>query len=270
VAFPGERGAYSEEAAVAYFSVNIDTVPCRTVSQVFWKVENSDVGYGVVPVENSTEGGVNETYDLLLETELRVSGEVNLRIIHCLISHHNRKIEDLKVIYSHPQALAQCRRFLDKLSCELVPTFDTAGSVKMIKEEELVDAGAIASERSAQIYAMDILAKGIEDSPTNNTRFLVLSHNDSQPTGKDKCSVIFSTKHAPGALYNALREFALRKINLTMIVSRPTKMIPWEYNFYVDFDGHQSSKVVQECLTSLANHTTFLKVLGSYSGSQDS
>ncbi|MCS7116770.1 MAG: prephenate dehydratase [Nitrososphaerota archaeon] len=264
VAFQGERGAYSEEAAIKYFGSGVNVVACKTMAEVFAKVENNEVDYGIVPVENSIEGSVNETYDLLVDTKLKISGELNLRIIHCLIAHPNVDIQDIKVIYSHPQALAQCKKFLNGLNCEVISAYDTAGSVKMIKEKGLIDAAAIASERSSEIYGMKILKKGIEDSLDNYTRFLILSHNDSPFTGNDKTSIIFSTKHVPGALYNALREFAVRGINLTMILSRPTKKTPWEYNFFVDFEGHRTEKRVEECLKELKNQTLFVKVLGSY------
>ncbi|MCX8191396.1 MAG: prephenate dehydratase, partial [Nitrososphaerales archaeon] len=251
VAFQGERGAYSEEAAIKYFGSEVNVVACKTMAEVFAKVGNNEVDYGIVPVENSIEGSVNETYDLLVDTKLKISGELNLRIIHCLIAHPNVDIQDIKVIYSHPQALAQCKKFLNGLNCEVISAYDTAGSVKMIKEKGLIDAAAIASERSSEIYGMKILKKGIEDSLDNYTRFLILSHNDSPFTGNDKTSIIFSTKHVPGALYNALREFAVRGINLTMILSRPTKKTPWEYNFFVDFEGHRTEKRVEECLKEL-------------------
>lgn len=264
IAFQGERGAYSEEAAIKFFGNEINVIACKTMAEVFTKVENNEVDYGIVPIENSIEGSVNETYDLLVDTKLKIVGELNLRIIHCLIAHPNVDIRDIKVVYSHPQALAQCKKFLNGLSCDVIPTYDTAGSVKMIKEKGLINAAAIASERSSEIYGMSILKKGIEDSPDNYTRFLILSHKDSPFTGNDKTSIIFSTKHIPGALYNALREFAIRGINLTMIFSRPTKKTPWEYNFFVDFEGHLSEERVKECLEGLKEQTLFIKVLGSY------
>jgi len=168
------------------------------------------------------------------------------------------------VIYSHPQALAQCRGFLEKLGCEVIPTYDTAGSVKMMREKGLLSAGAIASERAAEIYGMKVLTRGVADNPNNYTRFFVLSKNDSPPTGRDKTSIIFSTKHVPGALYRALEEFALRNINLTKIESRPTKKTPWEYNFYLDFEGHRSEERCQGALKGLGKKSAFIKVLGSY------
>jgi len=264
VAFQGEIGAYSEDAVYSFFGPSVGVKPCKNLSDVFESVEAGDAEYGVVPVENSIEGSVNQTYDLFLEHDLKVRGEIVLEIVHCLITNPKTELDSIEVVYSHPQALAQCRGFLEKLGCEVIPTYDTAGSVKMMKEKGLLSAGAIASERAAEIYGMKVLTKGIADNPNNYTRFFALSKNDSPPTGRDKTSIIFSTKHLPGALYQALEEFALRNINLTKIESRPTKQTPWEYNFYLDFEGHRSEERCQEALKGLGKKSAFIKVLGSY------
>lgn len=264
VAYQGEPGAYSESAVYSYFGSSADPLPCKTFSDVFRSVEMGRTLYGIVPIENSIEGSVNAVYDLFLKYDPKVCGEIILRIAHCLIANPGTKLEDIKVIYSHPQALGQCRTYLESLNCELISTYDTAGSVKMIKEKRLMDAGAIAGERAAKIYNMAILARDIADNPNNYTRFFVLSQNDAPPTGNDKTSVIFSTKHVPGALYEALGEFAKRRINLTKIESRPTKRRPWEYNFYLDFEGHRREKKCSEALEGLRRKAVFVKVLGSY------
>lgn len=264
VAFQGERGAYSESAVYSFFDTSAEVKPCRTVSDVFTSVEKKEADYGVVPIENSSEGSVNQTYDQFLLYDLKVCGETILKISHCLISNPNTELDSIQTVYSHPQALAQCRNFLENLGCEMIPSYDTAGSVKMLKEKKLPEAAAIASEMAAEIYGMKILLKGIEDNPNNYTRFFVLSHDDSPPSGSDKTSIIFSTKHVPRALYHALEEFATRNINLTKIESRPTKQKPWEYNFYLDFEGHQSEKRCQDALTALKKKTVFVKWLGSY------
>ncbi len=264
VAYQGEPGAYSESAVYSYFGSSADPLPCKTFSDVFRSVEMGRTEYGIVPIENSIEGSVNAVYDLFLKYDPKVCGEIILRIAHCLIANPGTKLGDIKVIYSHPQALGQCRTYLESLNCELISTYDTAGSVRMIKEKRLMDAGAIAGERAAKIYNMAILARDIADNPNNYTRFFVLSQNDAPPTGNDKTSVIFSTKHVPGALYEALGEFAKRGINLTKIESRPTKRRPWEYNFYLDFEGHRSEKRCAEALEGLRRKAVFVKVLGSY------
>lgn len=270
VAFQGEIGAYSEIAVYKYFGLDVDIKPCKYLSDVFRSVETGEVDFGVVPVENSLEGSVNQTYDLFLAYDLKVCGEVIVKIAHCLIAHPGTRLEDIKTVYSHPQALAQCRNFLEKSNLKVIPTFDTAGSVKMIRDEGLRDAAAIASERAAKIYHMEVLARDIGDSPSNYTRFFVLSKTDAPYTGRDKTSIIFSIKSYPGSLYNILGEFASRDINLTKIESRPTKKTPWEYNFYLDFEGHRTEERCRQALEAIRNKTTFLKVLGSYrAGSLD-
>jgi len=264
VAFQGEKGAYSEEAVISYFGEDVEVIPCRTIREVFNKTEARVVDYGVVPVENSIEGSVYETYDMFLSSNVKVAGEIILRIRHCLISSYDTSLNDVKVVYSHPQALAQCRGFLTSLGVELVITYDTAGSVKMIKEKGLSGAAAVASERAAQIYGMKVLAKGIEDYGHNYTRFLIISTKEAKFQGESKTSVIFSTVHKPGALYNALGAFARNNINLTKIESRPTRQRPWEYYFFVDFEGHCEEEHVKKALADLVEHTVFFKVLGSY------
>lgn len=264
VAFQGERGAYSESAVYTYFGDEAEVKPCRDLTEVFESVDKQEVPVGVVPVENSLEGSVNQTYDLFLTHNLKVSGEIVIRISHCLIANPTTSLEAVKTVYSHPQALAQCRSFLERLGSDLIPTYDTAGSVKMLKEKGLKDAAAVASEKAAEIYGMKILAREIEDTPTNYTRFFVISKEDAAKTGKDKTSIIFAAKHKPGALYHALEEFEKRKINLTKIESRPTRQKPWEYNFYLDFEGHRTEKNCTEALKALQEKAAFLKILGSY------
>lgn len=238
--------------------------PCESFTEVFESVNSGDVNYGVIPIENSIEGSVNRTYDLFLEYDLNVSGEIILRISHCLIAHPNAKLDQIKTVYSHPQALAQCRKFLKKHKLKATAAFDTAGSVKMIKEQKLLGAAAIASERAAQIYNMAILIREIEDNKNNSTRFFVLDKQDSPFTGQDKTSIIFGTKSIPGALYLVLKEFAKRNINLTKIESRPTKQTPWEYHFYLDFQGHRTQNQSQRALEAIKDKTLFVKILGSY------
>ena len=264
VAFQGEVGAYSEEAAFQFFGSSIQIRPCETLEEVFKAVEEEGVQFGVVPVENSLEGSISRVYDLMLDSALRVCGEIELRVIHCLIASPGAGLDTIKRIYSHPQALAQCRNFLKHLNAELIPTYDTAGSVKMIKEEGLSDSAAIASARAAEIYGLKIIAREIEDNPNNFTRFFILSREDSPPSGNDKTSVVFSVKNRPGALYGALDEFARRNINLAKLESRPTRQKPWQYNFYLDFEGHREDRPAQEALENLEKISIFVKVLGSY------
>ena len=264
VAFQGERGAYSESAVYTFFGNKAEVEPCRDLTEVFEIVDKQEVPIGVVPIENSLEGSVNQTYDLFLTHDLKVTGEIIIRISHCLIANPSTSMEAVKTVYSHPQALAQCRSFLERLGSDLIPTYDTAGSVKMLKEKGLKDAASVASETASEIYGMKILARQIEDTPTNYTRFFVISKNDAPITGKDKTSIIFAATHTPGALYHALGEFAKRDINLAKIESRPTKQKPWEYNFYLDFEGHRTEEHCTAALKALEEYATFIKILGSY------
>jgi len=264
VAFQGEIGAYSEEAALQFFGPSIQSKPRESLDDVFKVVERGEVQFGVVPVENSLEGSIGRVYDLLLDSSLRVCGEIELRVIHCLIGVPEARLDLIRRVYSHPQALGQCKAFLRHLGAELIPTYDTAGSVKMVKETGRPDRGAIASARAAELYSMKILAREIEDTPNNFTRFFILSKQDSPPSGNDKTSIVFSLKHKPGTLYESLKEFAVRNINLTKIESRPTRQKPWEYNFYLDFEGHRDDKASREALESLDRNSRFMKVLGSY------
>ena len=176
----------------------------------------------------------------------------------------NTNIDQIQAVYSHPQALAQCHKYLENQRWEIIPTYDTAGSVKIIKEQKKLNAAAIASERAAQIYGMQILSRNIADNKENYTRFFVIDHEYAKFTGTDKTSIIFSAKHEPGSLYKALGEFAGRNINLTKIESRPTKKTAWEYNFYLDFEGHRTEQKCKEALLALEKHSMFVKVLGSY------
>ncbi|MDX1813668.1 MAG: prephenate dehydratase [Candidatus Bathyarchaeia archaeon] len=264
VAFQGERGAYSESAVYTFFGDETEVRPCRDLTEVFESVGKEEVPVGVVPIENSLEGSVNQTYDLFLTHNLKVSGEVIIKISHCLIANPSTRLEAVKTVYSHPQALAQCRSFLERLGSDLIPTYDTAGSVKMLKEKGLKNAAAVASKKAAEIYGMKILAREIEDTPTNYTRFFAISKNDSPKTGKDKTSIIFAATHTPGSLYHALGEFAKRNINLTKIESRPTKQKAWEYNFYLDFEGHRTEENCDDALKALEKSGAFIKILGSY------
>ena len=264
VAFQGEIGAYGEEAAFQFFRPSIQVKPCESLDNVFKVVEQGGAQFGVVPIENSLEGSISRVYDLFLDSSLKVCGETELRVSHCLITNPEAQLGLIKRVYSHPQALAQCRAFLKHLDCELIPTYNTAASVKMIKEQGITDGGAVASARAAEIYGMKVIAKEIEDNPNNFTRFFILSKQDSPPSGEDKTSIVFSVKHKPGTLYEFLRELAGKNINLTKIESRPTRQKPWEYNFYLDFEGHREDKLSREVLESLERVSLFVKVLGSY------
>jgi chorismate mutase/prephenate dehydratase len=264
VAFQGEAGAYSEEAAFQFFGSSIKVKPCNDLDGVFKAVEQGEVQFGIVPVENSLEGSISRTNELLLTSDLKICGETKLRVVHCLIAGPGVSRDSIKRVYSHPQALGQCQAFLRQLDCASVSTYDTAGSVKMIKDNVITDGAAIASARAAEIYGMQIIAKEIEDNPNNFTRFFIIAKQDSPPSGTDKTSIVFMVKDRPGALAEVLNTFALKNINLTRLESRPTREKPWEYYFFLDFEGHREDKNVQGALDTLEKTTLFLKVLGSY------
>ena len=264
IGFQGEQGSYSETAALRFFSnLKLNLSPFRTFQDLFDNVENSFIDAAVVPIENSIEGSVNESYDLLVEKNLFVTGEIYQRIRHCLIVNKQQSSEP-KTVFSHPQALAQCRNYIRKRSLESIPSYDTAGSVKYIKEHFMIDASAIASKRAAEIYDMKIIEEGIEDKKNNFTRFLIVSKKSNNQTNADKTSIIFSISHTPGSLCTILKEFALKNINLTKIESRPTKDIPWEYYFFVDFEGKIDEEKIETSLLNIKKETIFFKILGSY------
>lgn len=266
VAFQGEPGAYSEEAARTFFQRG-HPVPYRKLVEAFRAVERGKAHYGIVPAENSLEGSINQTYDLLLSSTVKICGEVEQPILHCLIGHPKATLRDIRAVYSHPQALQQCARFIDKHGWEAVPTYDTAGSVPIVRGLQ-AKAAAIASRRAASLYRMKVLAEGIADSARNFTRFFVLGQEDAASTGRDKTSLVLSLRHAPGSLHRALGVLARRRINLTKIESRPTRATAWEYNFFVDFEGHRTEPKVQAALRGLRRCTSMVKILGSYPQSQ--
>lgn len=265
VGFQGESGSYSEASArIQYPDPSYSFIPFRSFRELFDGVENSVVDLAVVPIENSTEGSINETYDLLVEKPLYAIGEIYQKIHHCLIIDKNSSPDEISVVYSHPQALAQCRKYIQKKHLESIPMYDTAGSVKFIKETHNTSAAAIASKHAAQIYDMKVVEEDIEDNSNNFTRFLIISKSYDMKADDNKISVIFSIPHAPGSLYSILQEFALRNINLTRIESRPTKNIPWEYYFFVDLEGNVNDDKISASLLSVKSATIFFKLLGSY------
>ena len=262
VSFQGERGAYSEAASISFFGNDIEAIPCPTFSDVLKNTESDSSGYSILPIENSLEGSVGESNDLLLETDLNVIGEIYHRIHHCLIG--TGSIGDIDTVYSHPQALGQCRKFIQENSLKTIPSYDTAGSVKIIKNLNKNNVACIASKNAAEIFGVPIIKEGVEDNANNYTRFLVFSKENNDKTDNSKTSIIFSVKHEAGALYQIINEFYQKKINLTKIESRPNKNTAWEYNFYVDFEGQQDDPSIKDVLEKLRNHSTFLKILGSY------
>jgi prephenate dehydratase len=262
VSFQGERGAYSEAAAKSFFDKQIKTIPQTTFAETLESTSNDKSEFSVLPVENSIEGSVGESYDLLYSTSLNATGEIYHRIEHCLIGIGS--IDKIDTVYSHPQALGQCREFIEEHNMKTIPAYDTAGSVKMVKDLNKQNCACIASKEAAQIYEMPIIQENIANNLNNYTRFLILSKSNSSETGNDKTSIIFSIKHEPGSLFRIIENFHKNNVNLTKIESRPTKANTWEYNFYVDFEGHQNNSKIAEMLKKIKQDTLFLKILGSY------
>ncbi len=264
-AFQGERGAFSEEAAYKLLGKSVLPIACDSFESVFDKVESKQAEYGVIPIENSLIGSIHKNNDLLLERDLTVIGETQLRVVHCLIALPGTSIKRIARVFSHPAALDQCRNFFKKhQKIEPVSYYDTAGAVKMLTESKMTDAAAIASPFAAKIYKMRQLKNSIEDKKFNFTRFLLLARRAIRFKGKAKTSIVFSLKNEPGALFKALSVFALRDIDLTKIESHPSRRRAWEYHFYIDFIGSVSEPAVKNALNHLREIAPFMKVLGSY------
>jgi prephenate dehydratase len=269
-AFQGERGAFSETAARQLLGSRAETVPFRTFEEMFEAVSRAETDCAIVPIENSLAGSVHKNYDLLMEHNLEIIGETNVRIVHNLIAPAGVKLADVKRIYSHPVALAQCERFLRlRAEVEVVPAHDTAGSVRMIVERESRDEAAIAGAEAARVYRAAILVEGIEDNRENFTRFLLLTRPRSAirvegANGERKTSLVIRISNRPGALFRALAALALRDIDLTKIESRPIEGRPWEYSFYLDFAGDRREERVARALDHLSELAESIRVLGSY------
>jgi chorismate mutase/prephenate dehydratase len=263
VAYLGPPATFTHQAAVRRFGSSAQFMPVRNIAEIFDEVERGRAEFGVAPVENSTEGAVNVTLDRLTEADVVIVGEVTLDIAEHLLSRA-ADLGEIKLVCSHPQALAQCRGWLHAHLPD-VPTEETsstAGSVERAKKDPAV--AAIASEMAGRLYDVPILRARIEDNPTNSTRFLVLGRRPAPPTGRDKTSILFSMKNEPGVLYSILAPFAERRLNLTKIESRPTKRRPWEYVTFVDFEGHRDTEAVRAVLAEVEERCQFLKILGSY------
>lgn len=268
VAFQGEHGAYSEQAVRQQFGMEVNTLPCRSFSEIFNALQDGRAAYGMLPVENSLAGTVVPAYDLLVDHDLHVQAEVILRVRHCLMTPPDTKLEDVRRVISHYQALGQCEQTLKRMGLEAVDYYDTAGAARDLAANPQPGTAAIASELAAQTYGLEILARHLEDQDFNYTRFFVLGYPPPPRKDPSKTSIILTTRHEPGALYSVMGELAQRGLNLTKIESRPRRNRPWHYLFYVDFEGHADDPVVQQALLGILNRASFLKVLGSYPAAQ--
>ena len=264
VAFQGEPGAYSQEAIFQAFGADTQTLACHSFLQIFQAVDSGRAELGMVPIENSTAGAINESYDLLLDYDLRITREVIFRVRHALLAIEGVTLADIQRVYSHPAALAQCEHFIADHKWDAIAAYDTAGAAKQLAESRDSQAAAIASATAAQIYGLHILMRDVQDLKTNLTRFFVVGRHESPRAEKSKTSLVFSTRHIPGALHACLGEFASRGMNLTKLESRPDRRQPWHYVFYLDFEGHWDDPPCRDMLIGLLNQSSFLKVLGSY------
>jgi chorismate mutase/prephenate dehydratase len=262
VAYLGPPSTFTHEAARSRFGASVEYLSCETISDVFDAVEKKMADYGVVPVENSTEGAVTYTLDRLVDTTLKICAELYLPISECLLSHVSR--ERIEKVYSHPQVLGQCRQWLQRemSGVDVVPVASTARAAEMAAKEK--NAAALASRLAAEIYGLEILESDVQDMSGNTTRFLVLGHAYGAPTGEDKTSLFFAVQHRAGALYSALESIKKFGLNMTKIESRPSRSKAWEYYFFVDLEGHSGDERVKATLADLTGHCDVLTVLGSY------
>jgi len=266
IAFQGEPGAYSEAAALEHWGPEAEPVPCATFDDVFAAVEDGACERGLVPIENSIGGSIHRNYDLLLQHSLHIVAEHYLRVHHCLIAWPGVTLAEVRRVISHPQALAQCERHLRELrGVQVEQVYDTAGGVKLIRDQGDRTVAAIASRRAAEVYGLNVLVDGLEDDDANFTRFLAISRQPVAAQGPDtKTSLVFSLRNVPGSLFKALSVFALRDIDLTKMESRPLVGKLWEYLFYVDVVGATSDPTVAHALDHLSEYALMLRVLGSY------
>ena len=263
VVFLGPSGTYSEQAVFKHFGHAVSLKPCTTIEEVFQYIAANKAYYGMVPVENSSEGSVGNTLDCFMEIDIKIVGEVELRINHCLLSKQNH-ITEIQKVYGHSQSLAQCRYWLDTYLPDSLQINAESNTQAIAQLEQEPYAAAIASVHAAELYQLNILAQNIEDNAQNTTRFLILRDQYPKPSGRDKTSILISTKNRSGTLANLLQILADQGISLTRIVSRPSRRINWEYAFFLDMEGHCEDSNIKKGLANLQKKANFYKLLGSY------
>ena len=263
VVFQGEHGSFSEEVSRQRFGAEAKTVSCQTFEELFATLDEDRATVGVVPVENSAAGSINKASDLLLNHDLRVQGEIIIRVQHNLLTIPGNG-GTIKQVRSHTQALAQCEGFLNRHGYEAVPWYNTAGSAKDLAECPEPEVGMIASALAAKVYGLEIVQQNIEYANYNYTRFFVIGKGEAEKTQNSKTSIVFATPHNPDGLSACIGELAERKIKLLRLVSRPRRDYPWQYVFYLDFEGHWREPDCGAAILGLVNHAAFVKMLGSY------
>ena len=264
VAFQGIAGAYSEQAIHQFFGPRVESAAQDTLEDIFLVVEEGQADYGMLPVENAVAGSVNRSYQLLMEHDLRIHAEVILRVRHMLLAAPGTKSGDITQVRSHPQALAQCQHYLERHELKAMPSFDTAGAARDLATAPKSGVAVVASALAAALYNLEIIDEDIEDYRFNYTRFFVLAMESPPRAPRNKTSIIFTTPHQPGALYDCMGEFAKRRINLSKIESRPRLNRPWQYIFYLDFEGHCQDAACEAAIMGLLRRSSFVKLLGSY------
>jgi prephenate dehydratase len=264
LAYQGEPGAYSEAAALLYGGADVERLACKSFDEVFSAVVDHRATHGIVPLENSIGGTIHRNYDLLLDHELSITGEVELDVVHCLLALPGTKLDEVNLVYSHPQALAQCERYLRDLDVKVEAIYDTAGGAKLVADKREPSTAALASVRAAEVFGLEILQEAVQDYDYNITRFAIVG--GSQPKNGDKTTIVFALPSTPGALFKSLSVFALRDINLTKLESRPIPGRPWEYIFYLELAARRDDLACARALTHLAEFAKWTRVLGTYKG----
>jgi prephenate dehydratase len=264
VAFQGIAGAYSEQAIRQFFGPHVEASARNTLDDIFLAVEGGEADLGMLPVENAVAGSVTRSYELLMEHDLRIHAEFILRVQHMVMAVQGTTLAEIERVRSHPQALAQCQRYLERHGFEPEPAFDTAGAARDLAATPEPAVAVIASSLAADLYDLEILDQDVEDYPFNYTRFFVLARESPPRAPRNKTSLIFTTPHQPGALYDCMGEFAKRRINLSKIESRPRLNRPWQYVFYLDFEGHCQDPACEAAIMGLLRRSSFVKLLGSY------
>lgn len=265
VGFQGVPGSFSQQALFDYFGNDVSTKAVWDFEDIFTAIRNNDIDYGVLPIENSSTGAISEVYDLLNKYEFHIIGEVCLKVDHCLMGIRGVDVDDITEVYSHPQAFSQCAEFLKSYPMwRLIPYHNTAKSAEYVKMKSSKSMSAIASRKAAELYDLEILKNNINSNTTNTTRFVVIARNMEVDEKNDKVSVVFSTAHKAGSLYNVLRYFAENNINLLKIESRPIKDRPWEYFFYIDFEGNLNDETVKIAVRSVKDNSSYFKLIGNY------
>jgi arogenate/prephenate dehydratase len=266
LAYQGEPGAYSEAAALVYGGTAAETLPCKAFDDVFAAVADQRATHGVLPLENSIGGTIHRNYDLLVEHDLSITGEVELDVVHCLQALPGTRLADVTIVYSHPQALAQCEKYLKGLGVTVEAVYDTAGGAKLVAEGKLAGAAALASRRAAEVFGLEVVQEAVQDYEFNITRFAIIGGVPAP--GANKTTVVFALPSTAGALFKALSVFALREINLSKLESRPLRGRPWEYLFYIEVDARADDPACATALTQLAELAEWTRVLGTYKGAE--